>query len=371
MTRRHALFLLLVWTTGCMKLDDLFFEVEKASSVKKDYHGLPVTLEDDPPDWMLAPEIERRIYLETPSGRKVSADRKGEKNVLHGVFMPAPADCPEETCPLVGQEITFLYQHGNSGHLFRYWYRAVALWSLGANVFIYTYRGYGLSGGEANRKNVLTDAGAAMTYVKGRNDVNPNRIIAYGYSMGGIPTSHLIGTSEHAGEFFGAVLESALDSPDSTLNLSTNTEFPNGFFMDETLFDGTVFIKGAPKDLPILHFHGAEDERVVIEQGEHYFDVLKTRGNYVSNLGEGWLREAGHRNVPIASFKGELHIPDYYDDDKNPTHCCIHPIEYTDPAHAGFLKSVGKTTGKKLTADAERYRDLVADWVLDIVGDAR
>lgn len=369
---RFVVFLpaLVLLLPSCIKLDFLFFEPEKADSVEGDYHGLPLTLAADPPDWIANAEVERELYLETPSGKALTvSETKNASAYLHGAFLHAPVDCPAAECPLSGQNITFLYQHGNSGHLFRYWYRAAALWSMGANVFIYTYRGYGLSSGEASRENVLEDATAAMAYLKNREEVDSSRIIAYGYSMGGIPTSYLVGRSDSKNDFFACVLESALDSPDSTLSLSTGTEFPNGFFMDAALFNGPAFIADAPS-IPILHIHGGADERVVPLQAEQYYNVLNDRENYTHYIGkedngqEDWLNEAGHRNVPIVSFKGEFHIPDYFDDAKNPSHCCIHPIEYADPIHAAFLDTVGKTDGEEMQNDALRYRTLVADWVL-------
>ena len=361
---------------GCMKLDGLFFETEKAASIEKDYHGLPLTLSDTPPEWIETAEIDREIYISTDSGNtipKAQLDDSGP--YIHGAFLHAPTDCPETACPLTGQEITFLYQHGNAGNLFKYWYRAVALWQMGANVFVYDYRGYGLSSGEASRKNVLEDVVAAMTYLKGRDDIDPERIIAYGYSMGGIPTSYLVGQSKHKGVSFGVILESALDSPDSTVSLSTGTEFPTGFFQDSTPFFGPDFIKDAP-DVPILHMHGGKDERVVMAQALEYYDALKDRDDYTPYLGkenklhEDWIKEAGHRNLPVVSFKGELHIPDYYDDKKNPSHCCIHPIEYQDAVHQAFLDAIGKTTGEEMTNDAANYQRLVSDWIFGLLNES-
>lgn len=355
--------------SGCIELDFLFFENETAD-MEADYHNLPLTIMDDAPEWIADALVEREVYVDSATGRPLSAEaRERESQYIHGAFLRAPVACPETDCPLAGRGVTFLYQHGNSGHLYRYWYRAVALWAMGANVFVYTYRGYGLSGGEASRRHVLDDAEAAATYVFGRDDVDSERVIAYGYSMGGIPTSYLIGRSSHAGKFFGGVLEAALDSPDSTLNLSASTEFPVGFFMDETVFDGPAFLKDALMT-PILHVHGAVDDRVVIEQAEQYAAVLKGWDDYTDYIGksdradETWIATAGHRNIPIVSFKAEHHIPDYYDSVLNPTRCCIHPLEYTDPAHAGFFDAVGKTDGEAMSRDALRYRALVSSWIL-------
>lgn len=357
---------------GCIKLDNLFFETEKASSIEKDYHGLPLTLSESPPEWIVSAEVEREIYISVDTGKPIDPTKDDSGDYIHGAFLHAPDDCPPERCPFIGRDITFLYQHGNSGHLFRYWYRAVALFEMGANVFIYTYRGYGLSSGKASRKNVLEDAATAMTYLKQRDDVDTSRIIAYGYSMGAIPTSHLVGRSPHKGDFLATILESALDSPDSSVDVSTGTEFPPGFFQANTPFFGPDFIKDAP-DHPILQMHGSKDSRVFLIQAEQYYEVLKNRDNYTHYLGkeekthENWMREAGHRNVPVASFKGELHIPDYYDHKKNPSHCCIQSDEYQEQKHQAFLDAIGETDGDTMTQNAENYRALVTDWILDVL----
>lgn len=362
------LFLLLLCLTlnvGCVKLDFFLFESEKAESIEEDYHGLPLYLGTNPPQWIEEAAVEREIYLSSPSGIQITPN--GENNYIHGAFLHAPTNCRAEDCPLAGESVTFLYQHGNSGHMFRYWYRAVALWNMGANVFIYTYRGYGLSKGETSRATILEDASAAMTYLTSRADVRPDRIIAYGYSMGGIPTSYLVGQSEHRQKFVGAILEAALDSPESIVNLSTGVDFASGMFVEDTLFDGPKFVEGSA--LPILHIHGGNDERVVMIQAERYCDALKDRPDYTHYLGktaklhESWVSDSGHRNVPIWTFKGEFQISDYWDHPDNPTHCCIHPLEYTDSSHAGFLKEIGRTDGRSMYNASREYVDLISTWV--------
>jgi fermentation-respiration switch protein FrsA (DUF1100 family) len=363
-----ALLPCLLLSSGCVKLDFFLFESEEADSVEEDYHGLPLFNGANPPQWLQGVPVEREIYLRVPSAEQILPG--GEEQYIHGVFLPAPKDCPAQECPLVNESVTFLYQHGNSGHMYRYWYRAVALWNLGANVFVYTYRGYGLSKGETSRSSILQDATTAMTYIRSRPDVDPSRIIAYGYSMGAIPTSHLVGRSEHRGRFAGAILESALDAPESIVNLSTGTDFPDGMFLDNTPFDGPEFIEGS--SLPILQIHGGKDERVLMKQAERYYDVLKDRPDYTHYLGktnkphESWIRESGHRNIPVFAFKGELHIADYYGSDDNKAHCCVHPLEYTDPAHARFLSAVGETTGQAMYESSRNYADLISGWILSL-----
>jgi fermentation-respiration switch protein FrsA (DUF1100 family) len=371
MKSKHFSFILVLVlaTTGCIKVDNLFFEAASVSSIE-DYDNLPLASSQAAPSWVEQASVERELYIGA-DGKPIKKETlKNHDEYIHCVFLHAPKSCSQDDCPLINSGVTYLYQHGNSGHLFRYWSRAVTLWSQGANVVIYTYRGYGLSKGTPSRKSVLEDAETVATYLFSREDVDTDRVIPYGYSMGGIPTSFLVGESRYRNRFFAVILESALDSPDSTLSLSTNTEVPSGFFMDDSPFDGPSFISNAPKRRPILHMHGGQDNRVVPLQADAYFEKLKSRQNYTHYIGketndvEAWLRHAHHRNVPNASFNYPEHIGDLYNDPDNPAHCCIHPVDYTDPSNAAFLKNFGHTTAKEAYASVEKYQALITSWVL-------
>jgi len=360
---------LAVLTAGCIELDFFLFEPEKADSVEGDYHGLPLFHGEGAPEWIAQSEVEREIYLRVPSAEVIPADQiAGQKSYIHGAFLHAPTTCAVEDCPLIEDPPTIVYQHGNSGHMWKYWYRAVALWNLGANVFIYTYRGYGLSKGEPSKSNVLEDADTAVAYVASRPDVNPDRVVAHGYSMGGVPTSYLVGRSPHKNVFAVCIIEAPLDTPESIVNVASGTDMPGGFFLDEdTTFDGPEFIEGS--NLPILHMHGQDDAVLMIESADHYYDVLKSRPDYTHYLGktdapdEAWIEPTGHRNIPFWSWDALHHMPDYYGHKKNPTHCCVHPLEYSDPAHAGFLAKIGKTTGDELYASSLDYKSLISSWL--------
>jgi pimeloyl-ACP methyl ester carboxylesterase len=243
---------------------------------------------------------------------------------------------------------------------------------MGANVFIYTYRGYGLSSGEPSKAGILTDADTAMAYLMSRSDVDSRRVVAYGYSMGGLPTSYLVGRSSWRGQFAAVVLESALDGPESTVNLSTGTEFPRGFFLDEdTLFFGPGYMKGA--SLPILHLHGQQDGRVVLAQAENYYAVLKGRPEYTHYIGrsnrpgEEWIARCGHRNITSWAFDSDMAIAHFWDSSDNPGHCCLHPLEWLHDENADFIQRAGGTTGAAAYAAAMDYQQLVTQWLQSVL----
>jgi uncharacterized protein len=79
---------------------------------------------------------------------------------------------------------TILFFYGNamcladSFELFREFRR------LGANVMIVEFPGYGMSGGKASEKSLYAAADAAYEHLLHRPDVDPNKIVAAGWSLG-------------------------------------------------------------------------------------------------------------------------------------------------------------------------------------------
>ena len=53
-----------------------------------------------------------------------------------------------------------------------------------ANFFVFDYRGYGQNGGVATEEGTYTDAAAALGWLYQREDVDPNTIFHYGFSLG-------------------------------------------------------------------------------------------------------------------------------------------------------------------------------------------
>lgn len=100
--------------------------------------------------------------------------RFGPDGRLHGWFVPGAGP------------LTILWFHGNGGNISHRleWLSRVRS-RLGANVFIFDYQGYGLSGGQPAEDNTYEDARAALAFLQARADVDPQRIVYYGKSLGG------------------------------------------------------------------------------------------------------------------------------------------------------------------------------------------
>jgi fermentation-respiration switch protein FrsA (DUF1100 family) len=99
----------------------------------------------------------------------------GDGHRLHGWFFPAVGTARG----------TLVHCHGNAGNVTGH-YRFVAwLPERGWNVFCFDYRGFGRSEGRPTREGTAADTHAAIDAVKQRSDVNADRIVLLGQSLGG------------------------------------------------------------------------------------------------------------------------------------------------------------------------------------------
>jgi hypothetical protein len=85
--------------------------------------------------------------------------------------------------PAIENRGTVLYCHGNGGNIGTY--DVSLLRSLGLNVLIFDYRGYGQSQGEPSEEGTYQDAEAAWRWLVEDRHVPPETIIVLGRSLGG------------------------------------------------------------------------------------------------------------------------------------------------------------------------------------------
>jgi len=102
---------------------------------------------------------------------------------LHGWFFPAEAGSPRA-------HLALLVLHGNGGNICNRLGFCEVWLSLGVNVFLFDYRGYGLSEGRPSEEGTYRDAQAAHKWVRAKG-FDPQNIIALGKSLGGGVASEL------------------------------------------------------------------------------------------------------------------------------------------------------------------------------------
>lgn len=101
---------------------------------------------------------------------------------LHGWYIPG-----DEAAPVL------LWCHGNGGNMGYEVGNVALLHQAGFGVFIFDYRGYGLSDGRASEAGVYRDARAAYQYLVDSLGVSNRRLVLFGRSLGGAVAVELAG----------------------------------------------------------------------------------------------------------------------------------------------------------------------------------
>lgn len=110
------------------------------------------------------------VWIDGPNGSR-----------LHGWFLPAVGIERGQSAPAV------LHVHGNAGNIGDHLASCEWLPQAGVHVLMFDYRGYGKSDdGRLLRANLIDDTHAALDYLLSREDVNPERIGLFGWSLGGV-----------------------------------------------------------------------------------------------------------------------------------------------------------------------------------------
>ena len=181
----------------------------------------------------------------------------GDGTPLHGWFIPSRGTKAKGTV---------VFSHGNAGSLGHH--LGFVLWfaEAGFNVLAYDYRGFGKSGGSVGRRGMINDVKAAFTYVSKRADLDANRLVSYGHSLGGAQSVTAIGEAPVKG-LRAVIIDGAFASYRTMARVI-------GGRLGESLVTDDL----APKDfvskispVPLLVVHGSNDIVVPVSQGRRLF----------------------------------------------------------------------------------------------------
>ena len=201
----------------------------------------------------------------------------GDGVSLHGWFVRRHSEVPEEA------PYTLLFFHGNAGNITHRLENVAYLIQSGIQVFIFDYRGYGKSRGRPHEDGLYRDALAAYDYVVSRPEVDAEKIVLFGRSLGGAVAVQL--ATQRACDKL--ILESTLTSA---------TEMAGMLFsglpvkmLVRSRFDSLGAI--AALQMPILVIHGTEDEVIPFELGQRLFAA--------ANAPKYWyaIDRAGHNDT--------------------------------------------------------------------------
>lgn len=104
--------------------------------------------------------------------------------------------------------VTVLMFHGNAGNIgHRVPIARMLVRSIGCNVFMLEYRGYGLSTGSPDETGLMIDAQTAYDYLRNRAETRDHDIVIYGQSLGGAVAVKLAAKNQKDTKLTGLVLE--------------------------------------------------------------------------------------------------------------------------------------------------------------------
>ncbi|CSQ32257.1 enzyme [Shigella sonnei] len=137
------------------------------------------------------------------------------------------------------------------------------------NVFMFDYRGFGKSKGTPSQAGLLDDTQSAINVVRHRSDVNPQRLVLFGQSIGGANILAVIGQDDREG--IRAVI---LDSTFASYATIANQMIPgSGYLLDES-YSGENYIASV-SPIPLLLIHGKADHVIPWQHSEKLYSLAK------------------------------------------------------------------------------------------------
>lgn len=182
---------------------------------------------------------------------------------------------------------TIIYAHGNAGTMSDRLLKIKFFNNLGFNVMIFDYRGYGNSTGTPDEQGIYTDGLAVYDNMVARPDVDPNRIIIYGASLGGIVAVDIASKRPAAALIVDSSITSAKES--------ARIFYPYlPTILMKVKFDSIGKIQHIKT--PKLIIHSPDDRTIPYQMGVRLYDAASEPKTFLKSTG-------GHNEIQMASDK--------------------------------------------------------------------
>ena len=175
---------------------------------------------------------------------------------------------------------TVLYLHGNAQNISAHFANVAWMPAAGFNVLTFDYRGYGGSQGRPTLAGVQLDIDAAMRLLIERPDVDADRIIVFGQSLGGALAIYYVAHSEYRSHIRAVIADSAF----ADYRQVAREKMADFFFTWplQWLPDYTVDNDYAPRaavaaiaPIPLLLIHGDRDSIVAPHHSKMLYDAAQ------------------------------------------------------------------------------------------------
>ena len=194
--------------------------------------------------------------------QSVSIDIEDPNVKLDAYFIPANGTVPEL------MNTTIVYSHGRFAGIDHYIPRIQILYSLGYNIFVWDYRGYGKSQPPEypDSKEWMSDAVAAFDAAANAAP-DSEKLIIYGMSVGTLPAAEMADKRLACAQIFEASTLSNTEKVED--NLSIMLPFS---FISSGVLEGDVKLEDTTQ--PTMLMHGDNDSRTSLRAAQAVFDRL-------------------------------------------------------------------------------------------------
>jgi len=176
---------------------------------------------------------------------------------LHGWYLPVKES-----------KQALLFFHGNGGNISHRGESLKIFHSLGLNVLIIDYRGYGKSDGVMSEQGFYLDAMSAWQYLTAKRGFKPENIVIFGRSLGGAVATQLATQVDEKALIVESTFSSVNDMVSMVMPLISKFIYLRYSFNTEKIINQ---VKS-----PILLMHSQDDEVVPYELGEKVFAAAKS-----------------------------------------------------------------------------------------------
>jgi fermentation-respiration switch protein FrsA (DUF1100 family) len=209
---------------------------------------------------------------------------------LHGWWLPAQGKAAA----------TILFLHGNAENISTHIASVHWLPAQHYNVFLLDYRGYGRSQGTPSVAGALSDINSAMEYLLQRADVDHDRIVVFGQSLGGALAIYYVANCTYQQNIKALIVESAFTSYAGIVRekldaswLTWPLQWPLSFTIDDTYSPLPVIAKVSP--IPLLLIHGNQDKIVPLHHGQDLFAAAQQPKEFWLVPGGGHIEAFKHK----------------------------------------------------------------------------
>ncbi len=197
---------------------------------------------------------------------------------------------------------TVLFMHGNAENISTHFRNVAWLPAQGYNVLALDYRGYGASDGVPTLAGAQQDIDAALLHLMVHKQVDPQRIVLFGQSLGGALTLFYAAHSNHRGNIRAVISDSAFSdyrtvARDSLAKFALTWPFQWLPWLviddDYTPRDAIALIS----PIPLLMIHGDHDQVVGIQHAQRLYALAKQPKELLVVQGAGHIQALASEDV--------------------------------------------------------------------------